>query len=195
MHIIQSSGLLQPHRLGSCAYVLITLGPHFALLRMPPVLSCCRRTPPHATCVVWSSSHSSACHLCCLVLSSHSSACHLCYLVLSSHSSACHLCLGKVSPRLNGHNLSDASASDVSETCGANREGGEERRSEKERGRREDGERIWRGACLTLLLLPLPPCFVERGRRHPKKCRPMGYSPEVESPKPPRALTYHGLLT
>ena len=25
--------------------------------------------------------------------------------------------------------------------------------------------------------------------------RPMGYSPEVESPKPPRALTYHGLLT
>ena len=66
-------------------------------------------------------------------------------------------------PRLNGHNLSDASASDVSETCGANREGGEERRSEKERGRREDGERIWRGACLTLLLLPLPPCFVERG--------------------------------
>ena len=51
-----------------------------------------RRTPPHATCVVWSSSHSSACHLCCLVSSSHSSACHLCYLVLSSHSSACHLC-------------------------------------------------------------------------------------------------------
>ena len=28
----------------------------------------CRRTPPHATCVVWSSSHSSACHLCCLVV-------------------------------------------------------------------------------------------------------------------------------
>ena len=29
-----------------------------ALLRMPPVLSGRRRTPPHATCVVWSSSHS-----------------------------------------------------------------------------------------------------------------------------------------
>ena len=38
-----------------------------ALLRMPPVLSGRRRTPPHATCVVLLSSHSSACHLCCLV--------------------------------------------------------------------------------------------------------------------------------
>ena len=28
----------------------------------------CRRTPPHATCVVLLSSHSSACHLCCLVV-------------------------------------------------------------------------------------------------------------------------------
>ena len=39
-----------------------------ALLRMPPVLSGRRRTPPHATCVVLLSSHSSACHLCCLLV-------------------------------------------------------------------------------------------------------------------------------
>ena len=39
-----------------------------ALLRMPPVLSSRRRTPPHATCVVFSSSHSSACHMCYLLV-------------------------------------------------------------------------------------------------------------------------------
>jgi hypothetical protein len=36
--------------------------------KMHPVLSCCRCTPPHATCFVLSSSHSTACHLCCLVV-------------------------------------------------------------------------------------------------------------------------------
>ena len=35
---------------------------------MTPELSSRRCTPPHATCVVFSSSHSSACHLCCLVV-------------------------------------------------------------------------------------------------------------------------------
>ena len=62
----------------------------------------CRRTPPHATCVL--SSHSSACRLCCRVvvallrLPPVLSCCRCtpphatCVAWSSSHSSACHLC-------------------------------------------------------------------------------------------------------
>ena len=66
--------------------------------------ACRRRTPPHATCVVFSSSHSSACRLCCLVVVAllrmppvlsgrrrtppHAT----CVVWSSSHPSACHLC-------------------------------------------------------------------------------------------------------
>ena len=34
-----------------------------------------------------------------------------------------------------------------------------------------------------------------KAQSRPEPLHTMGYSPEVESPKPPRALTYHGLLT
>ena len=71
--------------------------------KMHPVLSCCRRTPPHATCAVLLSSHSSACHLSCLVVVAllrmppvlycrRRTPPHATCVVWSSwHSSACHL--------------------------------------------------------------------------------------------------------